>query len=194
MTDEELIETGRRAMLGRLVPGAVHELANPLLALVGTVELLLQEADPETRNGERLTVVKSTSDEVAAVVRSLQQLARERLEPVRRVDLAAFALETVELVRRLAGSRSVELAGRASGNASVVASPPQLRQALATLLLDAADAAEAGGRVSLEVADNVVRVRPAVREADAVLDAVVRSLGATLTREADGSAVLALPS
>ena len=58
-------------MLGRLLPGALHELANPLLALGGTVEFLLDEAQPGTKQHDRLALVHGTAGEIADLVRSL---------------------------------------------------------------------------------------------------------------------------
>ena len=145
-------------MLGRLLPGALHELANPLLALGGTVEFLLDEAEPGTKQHDRLVLVQGTAGEIADLVRSLQSLVRERHEPGRAIPLAAFAEETAALARRFGAARDVELSVRSSGTASVTARPAALRAALLVPLVDALRAAQPGATVLLEVDGAAVRL------------------------------------
>jgi signal transduction histidine kinase len=145
-------------MLGRLLPGALHELANPLLALGGTVEFLLDEAQPGTKQHDRLVLVQGTAGEIADLVRSLQSLVRERHEPERAIPLVAFAEETASLARRFGAARDVDLVVRSSGTASVAARPAALRAALLGPLIDALRAAQPGATVPLEVDGAAVRL------------------------------------
>ncbi len=156
LDDTDRDERRRLETLGRLVPGAVHELANPLLALGGTVEFLLEDSDPGTKTHERLMLVQSTAAEVAEIVRTLQRLARERFEPETAVALGAFAEETAALARRFSGHSDVELVVRASGAAVVEARPAALRSAILAPLLDALGTAGPGGRVELVVEGGAV--------------------------------------
>ena len=156
--DADRTEARRLETLGRLVPGALHELANPLLVLGGTVEFLLDEAEPGTRTRERLELVETTTAEIAAVVKSLQRLARERFEPATTVPLGAFVEETAGLARRFSGVRDVGLDVRISGEALVEASPSPLRVAILGPLLEALSSAGRGGRIALEVEGATVRL------------------------------------
>jgi signal transduction histidine kinase len=158
VADPDDAEALRLQTLGRLVPGALHELANPLLALGGTVEFLLDDAAPGTKARERLELVGSTANEIAEIVRTLQRLARERFEPATSIALAPFVEETAGLARRFSGVRDVELVVRASGDAVVETSPAPLRVALLGPLLDALAAGSHGDRVLLEVDDAAVRL------------------------------------
>jgi signal transduction histidine kinase len=151
---------GHDALLGRVLPGALHELANPLLALGGTVELLLADPTDEGRRRAQLELVGSTSAEIANVVRTLQRLARERLEPETEISLPTFVAETAGLARRFANVRDVgldELASPAPA-AIVRARPAALRQALLLPLLDALQAAPPATAVGLAVEGTTVRL------------------------------------
>src|SRR3990167_3629709 len=64
--DGDLVEVGRLAALGRLTPGALHEIANPLVALLGTAELLLLDAERGTKRAERLGLGGNTASEAQA--------------------------------------------------------------------------------------------------------------------------------
>jgi len=149
------LEDARLALLGRLLPAALHELSNPLVALVGTVELLLADAEPgPTRT--RLELVERTAAEIAALVRSLQRLARERLEPEAEVDLGEFTRETAHLAVRFSGVKGIDCEVRVAEPMRLAARPAVLRQALLGLLLDALESAS--GAVDVEVDSRGVRV------------------------------------
>ena len=60
------------ATLGRLTRGALHELANPLVALLGSAELALGEVEPGTRLHDRIALTQRTGAEVVEIVRALQ--------------------------------------------------------------------------------------------------------------------------
>jgi two-component system sensor histidine kinase PilS (NtrC family) len=180
VTDEALLETGRRALLGRLTPGALHEMANPLLALTGTAQLLLETAEPGTKTHERLGVVDSMVEEIAEVVRLLQRLSRERLEGEQSIELADFVAETVAIVRRLSATRDVSIDEDYRGESHVTARPAVLRQAIAWLLLDAIEASQPRGRVEIALDGAALRVAPGRTAGDPALDASVRALRAQL--------------
>lgn len=141
-------EAQRRETLGRLLPGALHELANPVLALRGTVELLLQETEPSR---ERLEVVAAMAREVESVVTALQRLAREAVEPSTSLPLAAFVEDTAAVARRFTSAKDVALDVRTSGSESIEARPALLRTALLGPLLEALASAGPNGRVEIEV-------------------------------------------
>jgi signal transduction histidine kinase len=170
------LEAARLELLGRLLPAALHELANPLVALVGTVELLLRDAEPGPAHA-RLELVERTAEEIAALVRSLQRLTRERLEPRAELDLGSFTRETADL------------AVRAPVSVTVVAEPPVLRQALLALLLDALQTASTD--VEVEVDAGGVRVS-AGAGGGRVATLAAAALGARLQGLPGGGAFLGL--
>ena len=145
--------------LGRLLPGALHELGNPLVALGGTLELLLADAEAGSRDAQRLELAQRTSDEITGVVRTLQRLARERLEPETDIDLDAFARDTADIARRFSLARGVAIEIDVAREPPPIRSQPaRLRAALLTALLDALETAETGSRIDLIVDRACVRV------------------------------------
>ena len=138
-------------LLGRLTRGALHELANPLLALTGTAEFALGDAEPGTKLHDRLAIVHSTGQEIAEIVRTLQAFIREGEAPVRRVSLAVAAEEAVVLLRRVLATRDVGLEAVATGSPEVVAAPGEVKRQLVGLLLAGVDAAPRESTVRIEV-------------------------------------------
>ena len=141
------------ATLGRLTRGALHELANPLLALLGTAELALTAAEPRTKLHGRLDVVQRTALELAEIVRALQAYLREQDEPAGHVSLVDSAEHAVALVRRVSAVRDVELTVRVESEPLVLARPGPVLRSLVELLLDRLEDAERGDEVELVVAE-----------------------------------------
>lgn len=152
--------------LGRLTRGALHELANPLLALVGTAEFALADAEPGTKLRERVETVHTTALEIAAIVRALQAFARQRHEPARRLSLGGAAGDAVELVRLVAAAPDVEIVARAEADPRVHESPAEVSAALVGLLLDALSAGERDGRIELVVSEDGAEAVAAARDGE----------------------------
>lgn len=140
--------------LGRLTRGALHEISNPLVALLGTAELALGEAQPGTKLHDRLSLTHRTGTEIVEIVRALQAFVRLQAEPPERISVGAAATDAIALVSKVLPVHGVELV--ASGDATVVAAPGELRRLLVELLLAALDDPERGDRVELVVGDGTV--------------------------------------
>ena len=156
MTDTagRIAEDRQLATLGRLTRGALHELANPLLALVGTADFALTEAEPGTRLHDRIETMHTTALEIAGIVRALQAFARQRNEPARRLALADAASEAVWLVRLVAAAPDVEISTRADARPRVHEAPGAVSGALVELLLDRLATPEHGSAIVLVVRED----------------------------------------
>ena len=146
-TDPRALQT-----LGLLTRGALHEIANPLLALVGSAELALGDAEPGTKLHDRVTLTHRTGTEIAEIVRALQAFIRLEAEPAHELSLRESATEAAALLQRvLPGDTSVSV----TGDATVLAAPGGVRRGLVELLVDARDRAP-GAPIELVIGDGVV--------------------------------------
>jgi len=128
-------ETRMLATLGRLTRGALHEISNPLVALLGTAELALGDVE---------------------IVRALQAFIRLQAEPPEQLSVGEAAAAAIALVSRVVPTHDVELTSR--GDATIVAAPGELRRGLVELLVAALDDPDRGGTIELVVGDGVVAV------------------------------------
>jgi signal transduction histidine kinase len=147
-------QTRALATLGRLTRGMLHEISNPLVAMLGSAELALADAAPGTKLHSRLSLTHSTGTEIVEIVRALQAFVRLQSEPAATVSVGDAAADVVALVTRVLPTHDVELA--ASGDATTLAPPGELRRLLVELLLDALAEPNRGGRVELVVGDGSV--------------------------------------
>jgi len=142
------------ATLGRLTRGALHELSNPLVALLGSAELALGDAEPGTKLYDRISLTQRTGAEVVEIVRALQAFIRLRAQPPEELSVGDAAADAIALVTRVVPTHDVEL--RSSGDATTVAGPSEIQSRLVELLLDALEDPGRGPVVELVVADGVV--------------------------------------
>ena len=147
-------ETRALATLGRLTRGALHELSNPLVAMLGSAELALGETEPGTKLHDRIALTHRTGAEVVEIVRALQAFLRLQAEPAEALSVGAAAADAVALVARVLPTHNVELS--AHGDAGAVAGPGEMRRRLVELLLDALDDPDRGDVIELVVGEGVV--------------------------------------
>ena len=135
--------------LGRLTRGALHEISNPLVALVGSAELALGTLEPGTKAQERVELTLVTGTEIADIVRALQAFVRVQQGPPERLSLGEAAHDAVALVLRVTPTHEVALS--AVGDATVVAAPGEVACALVDLLLDALETGPEAETIELTV-------------------------------------------
>lgn len=135
--------------LGLLTRGALHEISNPLVGLVGSAELALHEAEPGTKLHERIALAHSTGTEIAGIVRALQGFIRLQGMPSGAFSLGEAAAQAVALVDLVLPTHDVTLA--AEGDATVVALPGEVRCSLVELLVAALERSDSRGTIVLTV-------------------------------------------
>lgn len=158
-TQDSLVRSEKLASVGHLAAGVAHEIGNPLAALSGYNELLL---DDELDDEERAEILQRTAqqlDRIRTVIRNLLDFSRDDAdEPARPIDVAACVEETVALVEPTARGVRFEV-GELDGPAAWAVAP-QMVQVLVNLAVNAADAMDGSGRVVFgrEDTDEAVRI------------------------------------
>ena len=142
-------ETRSLRTLGLLLRGALHEISNPLVGLMGSAELALEGAEPGTKLYDRIVLTQSTSTEIAEIVRALQAFIRLQDARPGTFSLGEAAAETVALVDLVLPTHNVTLT--ATGDATVIAAPGDVRCSLVELLVDALERSDSRGEIALTV-------------------------------------------
>lgn len=110
---DELLRRERHASVGQLLGGVVHELNNPLSAVLAFSELLIDEHDANTEPSQRegLETIRREAERAARVLHNLLDLTRERplqLAAVRLAEVVTRALDVRRYALGLAGVTLVE--------------------------------------------------------------------------------------
>jgi two-component system, NtrC family, sensor kinase len=185
-TRAQLVRSERMASVGRLAAGLAHEIGNPIAALMGMEELLMDGGlDPEAQR-DFLQRMRRETERIHVVVRDLLDFARpegrSEAEPGPPVpaDVGAVALDVAALVRPQKLFRAVKIDTSAiTPSLQVVLPAPRLTQVLLNLVLNAGAAIVAAkggeGRIviratasatqaRIEVEDDGPGISPAVRD------------------------------
>jgi signal transduction histidine kinase len=182
-TQAQLVRSERMASVGRLAAGVAHEIGNPIAALMGMQDLLIEGQLPPDTQGDFLQRMRRETERIHAVVRDLLDFARpeERARPeVTGVsDVHAVVSDVVALVRPQKSFQDVrvEVDVEQSLRARMVAG--RLTQVLLNIVLNAGAAIASskrragqvlirarnvGGQVRVEVQDDGPGIAREVRE------------------------------
>jgi signal transduction histidine kinase len=140
--------------LGLLTRGALHQISNPLVALVGSAELALSASEPGTKLHDRIALTHRTGLEIVEIVRALQAFIRLQADPEAELSIAAALADAIALVSKVLPVHDTEL--RVRGDGTVVARPGETQGRLVELLVEELRRAERGEIVELEVRDGAV--------------------------------------
>jgi two-component system NtrC family sensor kinase len=163
---QSLVRSERLASVGRLAAGLAHEVGNPIAALLGMEDLLLEGALEPEQTLDFLGRMRKETERINRILGDLLQFARPRaatsgeLSAPGQVEVAVH--ETVTLVRPQRSMREVALRLDIHPELPKVRlSHEHLVQVLLNLLLNAADAVAAGGQIEVvaQAIDGKVRIR-----------------------------------
>ncbi len=148
--ESRLLRAEKLATVGVLAAGIAHEVGTPLGVVRGRAEYLLQK-QPGT---DGLRVIIEQIDRVSRTIRQLLDFARMQPPQVEPVSLGVAAQAAEELLRLEAERRQVSLRLEVPPQLPLVsADPDQLQQVLVNLLMNAFDACERSGVVTLSAVE-----------------------------------------
>jgi two-component system NtrC family sensor kinase len=129
-----------------------HEIGNPIAALMGMLDLLLDGDQPEDVERDFLRRMRGETERIHKVVRDLLDFARPssastRAEsgPVAPAHVASVAGDVLALVRPQRASHAIEFDLQIDGELRVVMSAAELTQVLLNLVLNATAAVTSNG-------------------------------------------------
>jgi two-component system NtrC family sensor kinase len=131
------------ASVGRLSAGLAHEIGNPLAAIQGMADLLLEGGLSPEEQRDFLTRMKRETERITGVLRDLLDFARPEgmsssvKMPVVPADVAATVEDVFALLRPQKPFKSVTLSLDVEEELTVTLSAPRLTQVLLNVLLNA---------------------------------------------------------
>jgi PAS domain S-box-containing protein len=164
ITDQRAAETQlhhakKMEAVGQLAGGVAHDFNNLMQAVLANVELALAKASPSAMLKEYLHEIAGAGRRAAELTKQLLVFSRRQpLHPVR-IDLNGLLESLVNLLRRLLPENiAIDLRAR-PGLDSVNADPTQLEQVIINLCVNARDAMEGGGKLTIETENAVLDER-----------------------------------
>ena len=161
--EQQMIATERLASLGTLAAGVAHEINNPLAIIneaAGYMDLLLnkKELSGMPRRSDFEKAVQKISGGVKrarAITHQLLGSVRKHEPIVTEVDLIELCEETLQLVRKEAANKEIQIDVTAGEQLRTIwIDPNQVRQILINLLTNAIHATGTRGSISVRVETN----------------------------------------
>lgn len=158
---DQVVAQEKLVTVGRLAAGVAHEVGNPLAAVLGYVDLLLHDEKDADRR-DMLTRIRRETDRIRHIVAELLDYSRPVKGDVEPVRLRETVDATASLLRPQARMRGVTVENEVpAGLPPVAASSSRLQQILVNLLLNAADAMNGEGAITVtaQAEDDAVLLR-----------------------------------
>ena len=149
-----LLRAEKLASIGRLAAGVAHEIGNPLGAINGYTHLLRQPSLSPTDAQDALAGLERESARVDRIVRGLLDYARARpsSEQSTTVDVNDTARNVIELLTTQGVLKHIDLElSPAAERTAIAGDRHELEQVLVNLVLNAVDAMDGKGSLSIIV-------------------------------------------
>ena len=141
---DQLVHSERLSAVGELVAGVAHEINNPLQAIVGCVELLLDDHEDPALMRRDLEIVRREAGRAGHIVRNLLSFVRRSAPDRVATDLNQIVTQTAELREYHLRQQNITLNVQcASEPLPVLVDREEIQQVVLNLLLNAEQAIEA---------------------------------------------------
>ncbi|MGK5061964.1 PAS domain-containing protein [Janthinobacterium sp. LB3P112] len=161
-----MLQSQKLEALGKLTGGVAHDFNNVLQIISGNLQLLQMSLDDDPLAARRIANASSAVERGAKL--SAQLLAFARRQPLKPLvtDLAQLLRSTEELLRRATGESIDTRLLLADDCWRALVDPHQLENVILNLAINARDAMDGHGRLTIELSNCVLGSDYAARHAD----------------------------
>jgi signal transduction histidine kinase len=148
--NKRLVESEKMTAIGQLGAGIAHEVKNPMTSIRGYAQMGLRKVpEGSPLHGYFITIEKETGRSLE-ILKNLLRFSRQETAEMSLIDLNAVAADTIRLVSHQLVMRQVEVVSRVGLEPiQIMGNANQLEQVLLNLMMNAGDAMEKGGTVTV---------------------------------------------
>ncbi len=149
-TTRRIMESERLAHIGQLAAGVAHEINNPLTGIVTYSHLLLERASADNGARQSLEKIVKQANRCRDIIRGLLDFSRQRKPEKRLSNVNRVLEECVSLVEDQALFHNIQVIKHLSPNLpQVFIDPSQIQQVFMNMILNAAEAMNGGGKLTV---------------------------------------------
>ena len=185
--EAQFVQSQKMQAIGQLAGGVAHDFNNLLTAISGHCDLLMLRHDPSDPDFGDLEQINQNANRAASLVGQLLAFSRKQNLQLEVVDMRDTLADLTHLLNRLVGAQIALSLTHDPQLMSVRADRRQLEQVIMNLVVNARDAMDGGGEISIETRNmklqsDLVRDRAVVPRGEYVLVKVTDN-GAGIPKE-----------
>jgi two-component system, NtrC family, sensor histidine kinase HydH len=150
------VETSRRlASLGRLAAGVAHEIRNPLSSIKGFATYFKERYRDNPDDRKTSEIMIQEVDRLNRVITQLLEFARPPVIQKKRTSLQSLIQHSLKMIERQASAKQIEILSRLPPEIKEIdLDPDGINQVLLNLYLNAVEAMDQGGTLSVSLASD----------------------------------------
>ena len=147
---KKMMESERLALIGQLAAGVAHELNNPLQGIVAYSHLLLEKMPCENSNTDSVKKIVTQANRCRDIIRGLLDFSRQRKPDKTLCNLNSVIEECISLLENQAIFHNIHIEKAFEKNLPMaVIDPAQMERVFMNILINAAEAMEGSGLLTL---------------------------------------------
>jgi two-component system NtrC family sensor kinase len=149
-TQSQLVHAEKLASLGRMAAGVAHEINNPLTGIVTFAHLMLKRTPPESQEREDIEVIIEQAERCSKIIKGLLGFARATAVEKGPTDINEVLNRSIQMVSGKADFHNIKFNITLDNTITpVTADSSQLQQVFLNMLVNAADAMEGRGMITV---------------------------------------------
>jgi two-component system NtrC family sensor kinase len=149
-TKSKIMESERLALIGQLSANVAHELNNPLQGIVTYSHLLLEELPKDDPARDSLEKIVTQANRSRDIIRGLLDFSRQRKPDKTLCDVTSVLKGCVALLEKQALFHNVQIITNLDEKLPLtIIDPSQIERVFINMIINAADAMDANGRLNL---------------------------------------------
>jgi two-component system NtrC family sensor kinase len=161
---DELIQSEKLAGIGTLAAGIAHEISNPLGGILGTAELILPGAAEGSPLREYTEDIIRYSQTAADVIKDLMIYSRKKQEKKELVKVEEAIDSSLKMAMRGMSVHDIEVKKKYGDVPYLEANPTELQQVFLNLIVNAIQAMNGSGELTIETSQDDAGLRISIRD------------------------------
>lgn len=147
----QLFRSEKLASLGKLAAGVAHEINNPLTGILTNASLMLEDLDQADPRREDVEIIVKETIRCREIVKRLLDFAKQT-QPQKKLTNINNSIENIILlIRNQASFRNIQIEKNLDPDIpEIMVDPDQIQQVFINIIINAAEAMNKGGKLSIE--------------------------------------------